>query len=50
LSRNPNLSRIRISEVYLKGLLGIVSLGIPVENFIVLREGLLGINVYMYLS
>jgi len=28
-SRNSNLNRIRISEAYLKGLLGIVSLRIP---------------------
>jgi hypothetical protein len=28
-SRNPNLSKIRIYEAYLKGFLGIVSLRIP---------------------
>jgi hypothetical protein len=28
-SKNPNYSRIRISEAYLKGLLGIVYLRIP---------------------
>jgi len=39
-----------ISKAYLKELLGSVSLRIPVENSIVLRECLLGINIYMYLS
>jgi hypothetical protein len=44
------MAYFRVSRTCLKGLLGNVSSRILVENSIVLREGLLGINVYMYLS
>jgi hypothetical protein len=48
--KNPFLTCFRIFRAYLKGLLSSVSLRIPVENSSVLRESLLGINIYMYLS
>jgi hypothetical protein len=47
--RNLFLTWFRISKAYLKGLLGSVSLRIPVENSSVLREDYLGINCYMFL-
>jgi hypothetical protein len=49
LPRNSLLTCFRVSRAYLKGVLGNVSLRILVDNFILLRENLLGINVYMYL-
>jgi hypothetical protein len=48
--KNLFLTCFRISKAYLNGLLGSVFLRILIENSIVLRESLLGINVYMYLS
>jgi hypothetical protein len=44
------MAYFRVFRTCLKGLLGNVSSRILVENSIVLREGLLGINVYMYPS
>jgi hypothetical protein len=48
--RNSFLTCFRIFRAYLKRLLGSFSLRIFVENSSMLREGLLGINIYMYLS
>jgi hypothetical protein len=50
LSRNPFLTYFRIFRTNLNGLLGSVSLRIPVENFSVLKEYYLGVNKFMYFS
>jgi hypothetical protein len=44
-TRNSFLTCFSVSRAYLKGLLVSVIVRIPVENFIVLREGLLGKKV-----
>jgi hypothetical protein len=40
----------RVSKAYLKRLLSSLCLRIPIENSIVLREGFLGLNRFIYLS
>jgi len=50
LFRNPFLTSFKIFRAYLKGLLGSVIVRIPLENYSLLREDYLGINVYMYFS